>query len=97
MSAYVALSAVLFAVGGVGLLVRRDPLVMIMSIEIMWNAASLLLVAAARFYGVMAGQALVFIVITLAAADVAMGLAIVMHIARRGESVDVDALKELKG
>ncbi len=97
MSAYVALSAVLFAVGGVGLLVRRDPLVMIMSIEIMWNAASLLLVAAARFYGVMAVQALVFIVITLAAADVAMGLAIVMHIARRGESVDVDALKELKG
>ena len=53
--------------------------------------------AAARFYGVMAGQVLVFIVITVAAADVAMGLAIVMHIARRGESVDVDALKELKG
>ncbi len=97
MSAYVALSAVLFAVGGIGLLVRRDPLVMIMSIEIMWNAAALLLVVAARFYGVMAGQVLVFIVITVAAADVAMGLAIVMHIARRGESVDVDALKELKG
>jgi NADH-quinone oxidoreductase subunit K len=97
VSAYVALSAVLFAVGGIGLLVRRDPLVMIMSIEIMWNAAALLLVVAARFYGVMAGQVLVFIVITVAAADVAMGLAIVMHIARRGESVDVDALKELKG
>ena len=97
MSAYVALSAVLFAVGGIGLLVRRDPLVMIMSIEIMWNAAALLLVVAARFYGVMAGQVLVFIVITVAAADVAMGLAIVMHIARQGESVDVDALKELKG
>jgi NADH-quinone oxidoreductase subunit K len=97
VSAYVALSAVLFAVGGVGLLIRRDPLVMIMSIEIMWNAANLLLVAAARFRGVMAGQALVFLVITLAAADVALGLALVMHLAKRGEPVDVDTLKELKG
>jgi NADH-quinone oxidoreductase subunit K len=94
---YVALSGVLFAVGAAGLMVRRDPLVMIMSVEIMWNAANLCLVAAARFHGAMAGQALVFLVITLAAADVALGLAIVMHVARRGESVDVDALKELRG
>ncbi|HVB10908.1 MAG TPA: NADH-quinone oxidoreductase subunit NuoK [Bacillota bacterium] len=97
MTPYVVLSAILFAVGAVGLLVRRDPLVMIMSIEIMWNAANLLIVAAARFYGTVSGQALVFLVITLAAADVAIGLAIVMHVARRGEAVDVDALKELKG
>lgn len=97
LSAYVALSGILFALGAAGLLLRRDPLVMIMSIEIMWNAASLVLVAAARAYGLMAAQALVFIIITVAAADVALGLAIVVHVARRGESVDVDALEELKG
>jgi NADH-quinone oxidoreductase subunit K len=97
LTPYVVLSAILFAVGAVGLLVRRDPLVMIMSIEIIWNAANLLVVAAAHFYGAIAGQALVFLVITLAAADVALGLAIVMQLTRRGESIDVDALKELKG
>ena len=72
---YVLLSALLFVVGGIGFLVRRNVLVTLMSIEVMLNAANLALVAFARQWGEIGGQLIVFFVITVAAAEVAVGLA----------------------
>lgn len=94
---YLGLSAVLFSVGAVGLLVRRDPLVMIMAIELMWNAANLALVAAARHYGDLGGQVFAFVVITAAAADVGIGLALTVLLSRRRGTLDADGLRWLRG
>jgi NADH-quinone oxidoreductase subunit K len=94
---YVGLGAVLFAVGALGLLLRRDPLVMVMSVELMWNAANLVLVAAARQHGDLGGQVFAFVVITLAAADVAVGLALAVLLGRTRGTLDVDRLRWLKG
>lgn len=94
---YLILGALLFAIGGLGLLLRRDALVVVMSIELMWNAASLVLVAAARYYGDAGGQVFAFIVITVAAADVAVGLALAVLLGRSRGTVDVDRLKTLGG
>jgi NADH-quinone oxidoreductase subunit K len=94
---YLGLSALLFAVGAVGLVVRRNPLVMVMSIEILWNAANLALVAAARHWGDLGGQVFAFVVITAAAADVGIGLALTVLVQRARGTVDVDLLKWLRG
>jgi NADH-quinone oxidoreductase subunit K len=93
---YLGLSGILFALGGVGLLVRRDPLVMIMSVELMWNAANLALVASARHYGDLGGQVFAFVVIAAAAADVGIGLALTVLVHRTRGTVDVDRLKWLR-
>lgn len=96
-SDYVGLSAVLFVIGVLGVLVRRDPLVIFMSIEIMLNAANLALVAFGQRHGSVDGQALVFFVLCVAAAEVAVGLAIIVAIFRNKDTASVDDVRLLKG
>jgi NADH-quinone oxidoreductase subunit K len=96
-SYYVALSAVLFCMGVLGVLIRRDPLVMFMSIEVMLNAANLALVAFGQRHGTVEGQALVFFVMCVAAAEVAVGLAIIVAIFRQRRRLSVDELSSLRG
>jgi NADH-quinone oxidoreductase subunit K len=95
-SYYVALSAVLFAMGTVGVLVRRNPLVIFMSIELMLNAANLALVAFGQRHGSADGQALVFFVMCVAAAEVAVGLAIIVAIFRLRTRLSVDDLNLMR-
>ena len=93
---YVALSAILFTIGGVGFLVRRNVLVTLMSIEIMLNAVNLTFVAFGRVLGDADGQIIVFFVMTVAAAEAAVGLAIVIALFRHRESLNPDAFTSLK-
>jgi NADH-quinone oxidoreductase subunit K len=97
LTAYVGLSAVLFVLGVVGVLVRRNALVIFMSIELMLNAANLALVAFARFLNQLDGQVFVFFVMAVAAAEVAVGLAIIVNVFRARQSVYVDEVNLLKG
>ncbi len=94
---YVALSAVLFLIGVVGVIARRNPLIMLMSIELLFNAANLALVAYARSWVMNTGHIFVFLVITVAAAEAAIGLAIVAVTFRRSQHVDVDEVSALRG
>jgi NADH-quinone oxidoreductase subunit K len=94
---YVALSAVLFFIGVAGVIVRRNPLIMLMSIELMWNAANLAFLAFARVWLNNAGHIFAFLVITVAAAEAAIGLAIVVIAFRRAKYVDVDDAALMKG
>jgi len=93
---YTGLSAVLFVIGVTGVLVRRNPLVIFMSIEIMLNAANLALAAFGAQFGRADGQVLVFFVMTVAAAEVAVGLAIIVAIFRLRPRLSVDDLSELR-
>lgn len=95
-SLYVGLSAVLFTIGVIGVLVRRNPLVIFMSIELMLNAANLAFVAFGRAHGAPDGQVIVFFVMTVAAAEVAVGLAIIVTIFRARYRIDVDDLSLLR-
>jgi len=94
---YLILSAILFSLGVVGVLVRRNPLIMFMSIELMLNAANLAFVAFSRYLQNLDGQVFVFLVLTVAAAEVAVGLAIIVALFRSRATVDVDQVSELKG
>ncbi|MGD0052182.1 MAG: NADH-quinone oxidoreductase subunit NuoK [Vulcanimicrobiaceae bacterium] len=94
---YVVLSAVLFSIGVVGVIVRRNPLIMLMSIELLFNAANLALVTYARAWVDNVGHVFAFLVITVAAAEAAIGLAIVAVTFRRSVNVDVDEVAVLKG
>ena len=94
---YVALSAVMFFIGVTGVLVRRNPLIMLMSIELMFNAANLLFMAFAREWLANAGQIFAFLVITVAAAEAAIGLAIVVTTFRDEKHVDVDEIRLMRG
>lgn len=96
-TAYVALAALLFALGGAGVLLRRSPLVTLMSIELMWNSANLLLVTFARQFGSHDGQVFAFLVMVVAAAEVAIGLALVVLVFRRRDRVDLDDVRYLSG
>ena len=80
---YMALSAMLFSMGALGVLLRRNAIILFMSVELMLNSANLLFVAFARYLGDLEGQVLVFFVITVAAAEVAVGLALIVVIFRR--------------
>lgn len=91
------LAAVLFAVGALGILIRRNALVMFMCIELMLNAVNLTFVAAGRALGNLDGQLAVFFVLVVAAAEVVVGLAIIVAIFRRRQSASVDELSELAG
>ena len=91
------MSAVLFVIGALGVLVRRNPLVIFMSIEIMLNAANLAFVAFGERHGSINGQALVFFVLCVAAAEVAVGLAIIVAIFRRRRGATADDVRMLKG
>jgi NADH-quinone oxidoreductase subunit K len=97
LSWYLAISAVLFGMGALGVLIRRNPLIIFMSIELMLNAANLAFVAFARSFGVLTGQIFVFFVMTVAAAEVAVGLALIVIIFRNKHSIDVDLMNSLKG
>lgn len=94
---YVALSAIMFFIGVAGVVVRRNPLVMLMSIELMFNSANLLFVAYARAWLNNAGHIFAFLVITVAAAEAAIALAIVVVAFRSSDRVDVDDVRTLHG
>jgi NADH-quinone oxidoreductase subunit K len=94
---YLILSAVLFTTGVVGVLIRKNPIVMFMSIEMMLNAANLSFVAFARQQNQLDGQAFVFFLMAVAAAEVVVGLAIIVSIFRTKATVDVDEVNSLKG
>ncbi len=93
---YLIVSALLFSIGLVGVVVRRNAIVVVMSIELMLNAGNLAFVAFARFLDSMDGQLIVFFVMGVAAAEAAVGLAILILIYRNRESTDVDELNLLK-
>ncbi|HYQ88980.1 MAG TPA: NADH-quinone oxidoreductase subunit NuoK [Candidatus Binatia bacterium] len=97
LAAYQVLAAVLFTIGIVGVLVRRSALVIFMSIELMLNAVNLSFVAFSRQMGQMDGQIFVFFVMSVAAAEVAVGLAILVAIFRSRETANVDDVHLLKG
>lgn len=97
ISYYFALSAILFALGALGVLIRRNAILIFMSVELMLNAANLLFVAFARVYEQLSGQIYVFFVIAVAAAEVAVGLALIVAIFRTKQSIDIDEMSSLKG
>ncbi len=97
VSAYLTVSALLFTIGAVGVLVRRNPLIMFMSIELMLNAVNLSFMAFAHFLDSVDGWMFVFLVLVVAAAEVVVGLAIIVAIFRSRRSIDVDELNSLKG
>jgi NADH-quinone oxidoreductase subunit K len=93
---YMALSAILFAIGVAGVLIRRNVIVMFLSIELMLNAVNLSLVALGHRIGSMDGQVIVFFVMTVAAAEAAVGLAIILSMFRNRETVNADELNLLR-
>lgn len=97
VSYYLALSAVLFVLGITGVLLRRNALVMFMSLELMFNAANLAFVTFARMFGALTGQISVFFVMSVAAAEVAIGLALMVTIFRSRRNIDLDELNNMKG
>jgi NADH-quinone oxidoreductase subunit K len=94
---YMALAAVLFVIGAGGILLRRNALVMFMSVELMLNAVNLTFVAAGRQLNVLDGQVSVLFVMVVAAAEVVVGLAIIVAVFRRRATASVDELAELRG
>jgi len=94
---YIALSAVLFTLGVVGVLTRRNAIVVFMSVELMLNAANLAFVAFAYAWGSLEGQMFVFFVMTVAAAEVAVGLALIVTIFRTKQSINIDDINVMKG
>jgi NADH-quinone oxidoreductase subunit K len=94
---YLAVSALIFCVGALGVLMRRNPLVILLCLELMLNAANLALVAFARMHGDAGGQVFALIVLVVAACEVTVGLGLIVAIHRRRLPVDVDELRELRG
>ncbi len=94
---YLGLAIILFTIGALGVLIRRNAIVIFMSIELMLNAANLAFVAYALYWQSMNGQIFVFFIMTVAAAEVAIGLALIVTIFRTKSSIDVDQISSLKG
>jgi NADH:ubiquinone oxidoreductase subunit K len=94
---YLVVSALIFCIGVGGVLTRRNPLVILLCLELMLNAANLALVAFARDHGDMGGQIFALIVMVVAACEVAIGLGLVVALFRRRLPIDVDELRELQG
>ena len=94
---YLVVSAILFTLGALGVLLRRNALVVFMSVELMLNAANLAFVAFSNTFQSYNGQLFVFFVMTVAAAEVAVGLALIVAIFRSKQSIDVDTMNSLKG
>ncbi len=94
---HLALSAILFTLGMLGVLVRRSALIVFMSIELMLNAVNLALVTFARVWGSLDGQLLVFFILVVAAVEVVIGLAIIVDLFRSRETVDIDEVDLLRG
>ena len=97
LSDYLTVAAILFVIGAIGFLLRRNPITMLMSIELMWNAGNLIFAAFARHFVDMAGQIFVFIVITVAAAEAAIALVIVVMVFRHRANADVDDISVMRG
>ncbi len=93
---YIILSAIIFSIGVMGVLIRRNAIVIFMSVELMLNAVNLLLVAFSAYRGDASGQVFVFFIMALAAAEVAVGLAIITMIYRNTQSTDINVLNRLK-
>ncbi len=96
VSAFLIVAAVLFGIGTVGVLTSRNMIILFMSIELMLNAANLALIAFSRAVGVVDGQAFVFLVLTVAAAEAAVGLAMVLTVFRNRETINIDRYNLLK-
>ena len=96
LNSYLVLSAVLFAIGTAGVFLRRNLITILLSIEVMLNAVNLMFVAVDRYLGAVDGQIIVFFVMTVAAAEAAVGLAIVIALFRHRETLDPDAFTDLK-
>jgi NADH-quinone oxidoreductase subunit K len=94
---YLIVSAILFTLGTVGVLVRRDPLIIFMCIELMLNAVNLTLITFSHYLSSADGQIFVFIIMTVAAAEVVVGLALIVSIFQSRERIDVDQLDEMRG
>ena len=94
---YLILSALLFTVGVTGVLIRRNAIIIFMCVELMLNAANLAFVAIAREMGDAAGQVFVFFVMTVAAAEVAIGLALIVSVFKHRETINVDEINTMKG
>jgi NADH-quinone oxidoreductase subunit K len=95
--AYIMLSMVLFVLGVMGVLLRRNAILVFMSVELMLNATNLALAAFARQWGSESGHMFVFFIITVAAAEVAVGLALIVAIFRAKKSINIDELHQLEG
>jgi NADH-quinone oxidoreductase subunit K len=96
LSYYLTLAAIMFALGAIGVLTRRNAIVVFMSLELMFNAANLTFVAFTRYLGILNGQVFVFFVMVVAAAEVAVGLALMVAIFRSKHAIDIDQLNSLK-
>jgi NADH-quinone oxidoreductase subunit K len=97
LSYYLGLSVILFSLGALGVVLRRNAIVIFMSLELMFNAANLAFIAFALFYKNLSGQITVFFVMAVAAAEVAVGLALIVAIFRSKHSINVDEVSGLKG
>ncbi|MFZ4814177.1 MAG: NADH-quinone oxidoreductase subunit NuoK [Phototrophicaceae bacterium] len=95
--AFIVLSSILFVLGTLGVLLRRNAILVFMSVELMLNAGNLALVAFARHWDNLDGHLFVFFVMTVAAAEVAVGLALIVAIFRTKQSIDIDELHQLEG
>lgn len=93
----VALAGAIFAAGAAGVLIRRNPLIMFMSAEMMWNAAALAFIAFARSTHQMGGQVMAFVIIGTAAAEVGIGLAIIVSVFHRRHRLDIDEISRMNG
>jgi len=94
---YLAVSAIIFTLGAIGVMTRRNPLIILLCLELMLNAANLALVAFSRMWGNGDGQIFAIVVITVAACEVSIGLGLVVAIFRRDLAIDVDEMHELQG
>lgn len=94
---YLVVSALIFSIGAAGVLVRRNPLVILLCLELMLNGANLALVAFARMWGGASGQIFALIVMVVAACEVTVGLGLIVALHRRRLPIDVDELRELQG
>lgn len=93
---YILLSAIIFTIGVIGVLIRRNAIIIFMSVELMLNAVNLLLAAFSAYSGDASGQVFVFFIMALAAAEVAVGLAIIVMVYRNTSSIDINILNRLK-
>ena len=96
-SHYLILSGILFTIGTVGVLIRKNPIVIFMCVELMLNAVNLAFITFSRIFGQQDGQIFAFFVMTVAAAEVAVGLGIIVAIFRQRHSIDVDEVSVMKG
>jgi NADH-quinone oxidoreductase subunit K len=94
---YLAVSALVFAIGAAGVLVRRNPIVILLCLELMLNAANLALIGFSRMWGNANGQVFALIVVVVAACEVVIGLGLIVAMYRRHVPVDVDEMRELQG